>query len=129
MPKSPDRHKTKSGHNRVFPDRSRRAKSLADLLIDRHSVVAEVARQRSAESEWRVTLSKLLPESLRNKVNRLVEKDGQLFVFTESSGYAARLKFALAELENELKQALPRVTKIHVRVRPIAADAEGQKDA
>jgi hypothetical protein len=59
-----------------------------------------------------------LGPGLANKVNRCTLDSGRITVIAESSAWAARIRFALAEIEPELRVATPGFREVVVRVRP-----------
>jgi hypothetical protein len=62
-------------------------------------------------------MNALGPE-LANKVNRCTLDGGRITVVTESSAWAARMRFALAEIEPRLRQLVPEFRELAVRIRP-----------
>jgi hypothetical protein len=66
---------------------------------------------------------KALGPDLANKVNRCTLDSGSITVIAESSAWAARMRFVLAEAERELKSATPGYRELIVRVRPRRATA------
>jgi hypothetical protein len=68
---------------------------------------------------------------LANKVNRCTLDSGKITVIAESSAWAARMRFALAEIEPDLRVQLethlkgigPGFRELIVRVRPSRAAA------
>jgi hypothetical protein len=67
---------------------------------------------------WQVAVMEALGPDLANKVNRCTLDGGTLTVFAESSAWAARMRFMLAEAEPELRAATPGFREVLVRVRP-----------
>jgi len=67
-----------------------------------------------------------LGPELANKVNRCSLDSGRLTVVAESSAWAARMRFALADLEPTLKGLVPDFRELQVRVRP-ATSARRQR--
>ena len=65
-------------------------------------------------------MNALGPE-LAVKVNRCSLDSGRLTVVAESSAWAARMRFALAELEPTLRELVPGYRELSVRVRPAAS--------
>jgi hypothetical protein len=59
-----------------------------------------------------------LGKELANKVNRCTLAGGRITVIAESSAWAARMRFALAETEPALRVAIPGFRELVVRVRP-----------
>ncbi|MGB6449167.1 MAG: DciA family protein [Steroidobacteraceae bacterium] len=80
--------------------------------------MASIADQASRQRIWRQWLAERLPASLVARVTGVVERDGELVIFTESAGWGVRLRYALAELDTELHSAHPAVTRVAVRVLP-----------
>ena len=111
MPKRPRRDK-----ETVRPGVSPR--TIGDLISARLPTLAESALAGAETSEWQVAVLKALGPELANKVNRCTLEDGRISVVTESSAWAARLRFALADLEPTLKSMVPGFRELTVRVRP-----------
>jgi hypothetical protein len=65
---------------------------------------------------------KLLGPELANKVNRCSLERGTITVVAESSAWAARMRFALAETAS-VAEATPGFKELVVRVRPRRAAA------
>jgi hypothetical protein len=63
-------------------------------------------------------LASQLPANLAEKVSGVSEREGVLTVFAHSSAWSARLRFALAELEDLLQREHPQVRAVNVRVLP-----------
>jgi hypothetical protein len=61
---------------------------------------------------------KALGPELANKVNRCSLDSGRITVIAESSAWAARMRFVLAEIEPELRAVAPGFRELVVRVRP-----------
>ena len=62
-------------------------------------------------------MNALGPE-LAVKVNRCTLDGGRITVVAESSAWAARMRFALAEIEPRLKEIVPGFRELAVRIRP-----------
>ena len=59
-----------------------------------------------------------LPREAVQHVSGVVERHDTLVIFTESAAWSARVRFAVAEIEGELKRAHPQITAVAVRVLP-----------
>lgn len=70
------------------------------------------------ESEWHVAVMKALGADLGNKVSAITLNSGRITVAAESSAWAARMRFALAEAEDSLRDKTPGYQEFVVRVRP-----------
>ncbi len=61
---------------------------------------------------------KALGPDLANKVNAITLNSGRITVIAESSAWATRIKFRLAEIDAELRAVTPEFRDLVVRVRP-----------
>ena len=111
MPKRPHRDK-----QTVRPGAAPR--TVGDLISARLPTLAQRALSRPEESEWQVAVMKALGPELANKVNGCNLDSGRITVIAESSAWAARMRFKLAEAESELRAATPGYRELIVRVRP-----------
>lgn len=114
MPKNPKRHKTTTARY-VKPRRV--SGQLASALPpgDVRLAVTQGAAALERTAAW---VRELLPAPLAAHVAQALERDGGLVVFTESGAWAARLKLALAELEEPLSRRLAPGARVQVRVIP-----------
>ena len=111
MPKSPNRDKQRIRQG--FPPRS-----VADLISARLPTLVEGAPASAQTSEWHVAVMNALGPELANKVNRCTLDAGRVTVVADSSAWAARLRFALAEVEPRLRELVPGFKELAVRIRP-----------
>lgn len=112
MPKS--RHRDKSKIRQGFSPRS-----IGDLISARlPKTLTERASTTAETSEWQVAVMNALGPELANKVNRCSLENGRISVIAESSAWAARMRFALAEVEPRLRAILPGFRDLAVRIRP-----------
>ena len=111
MPKRPIRNKqsVRPGSKPV---------TAGDLISARLPALAQRALLASGESVWQVAVMKALGPELANKVNRCSFESGRITVVAESSAWAARMRFALAEAETQLAAATPGFRELSVQVRP-----------
>ena len=77
-----------------------------------------VAEARQAPREWREWLKNKLPEGLEAHITGVVEREQSLTVFAESAAWSARLRFAMAELDEEIRGANAAIQKVVVKVLP-----------
>jgi len=111
MPKTPRRDKQRVRQG--FPPRS-----VGDLISARLPILVEGAPATGEASEWHVAVMQALGPELANKVNRCSLDSGRLTVVAESSAWAARMRFALAEVEPSIAAVTPGFRELLVRVRP-----------
>lgn len=69
-------------------------------------------------SEWHVAVMKALGPELGVKVSGITLNSGRITVTAESSAWAARIRFALAEAEDSMREKTPEYAGFAVRVRP-----------
>jgi predicted nucleic acid-binding Zn ribbon protein len=117
MPKRPDRNK-----QTVRP--GSKPRTAGDLISARLPALVQRALSATDESVWHVAVMKALGPDLANKVNRCTLDSGTLTVVAESSAWAARMRFRLAEAEPELRAVSPGYRELVVRVRPRRTTAE-----
>ena len=99
-------------------DSVKRIDSVKSLLARSGPVLARVADQAAKQGVWRDWLAERIEEPLRGRITGVVERDGALVLFTESAGWGVRLRYAMAELEAELRRDHPQVSRVLVRVLP-----------
>jgi hypothetical protein len=93
-------------------------KSVGDLISARLPTLVEGAPSTSKSSEWHVAVMAALGPALAVKVNRCSLDGGRITVVAESSAWAARMRFALADIDPTLRALLPGYRDLTVRVRP-----------
>ena len=98
---------------------TRAPESVKALLgrISRTSL-ARVADQRQAQEDWRSWLKKRLSSDLDAHVTGVVENSAGLTVFADSAVWSARLRFAVAEIETQIRERNAAIEKIAVKVMP-----------
>ena len=111
MPKRPHRNKQP-----VRP--GAKPRTVRDLISARLPALAQRAGSTPEASEWHVAVMNALGPALANKVNRCSLDGGTITVVAESSAWAARMRFVLAEAEPALAAVTPGFRELLVRVRP-----------
>jgi hypothetical protein len=111
MPKRPTRNKQS-----IRP--GSKPATAGDLISARLPALMQRALLASKESVWQVAVMKALGPDLSNKVNGCTLESGRITVTAESSAWAARMRFVLAEAEPALAAATPGFRELLVRVRP-----------
>ena len=99
-----------------------RAPESVKALLGRISrnIAAPVAEQRQAQQGWREWLQNKLPAHIETRITGVVERDGTLTVFAESAAWSARLRFEIAEIEDQIRERNPEISKLVVKVMPRA---------
>jgi hypothetical protein len=97
---------------------SQQAHSVKDLLARRSPGLMRVTAQSARQNFWSCWLSERLPLELRAKISGISERAGTLVIFAETAAWSARLRYAVLELEHEIRAADPAVVEVRVRVLP-----------
>jgi len=98
--------------------RAPRLHSVKDLLSGSLPSLTRVTDQAVRQDFWNGWLQAHLPAPLCARVSGVALRGGRLVVFAESAAWSARLRFALVELEPDIRTAAPQLDSIAVRVRP-----------
>ena len=86
-------------------------------LLARQPLLQSLKSTQAAGVDWLEWLGGQLPEALAPHCRQVLFKNGELTVFAESAAWAARLRYALAELETAIRQRDERVTVIRIRTQ------------
>jgi hypothetical protein len=92
--------------------------SVKDLLARVVPGLTRVTEQASRQNHWLNWLSQHLPAEIHMRISGVTEQRGILVVFAESPAWSARLRYAVLELEPQIRAAEPALTHIEVRVLP-----------
>jgi len=98
--------------------RPARAHSVKELLAHSAPGLTRVTVQGARQSFWGGWLCHHLPTDLGARVSAVVERDGTLVIFAASAAWCARLRYAVQELEPQIRAAAPQLIAIAVRVQP-----------
>jgi predicted nucleic acid-binding Zn ribbon protein len=94
------------------------ADSVKDLLARMTPTLTRVTHQATRQTFWRGWLEAHLPPEIAGKLSGVVEREGTLVLFAESSAWSARLRYAAQEIEAQIRAAHPGITEVTVRVLP-----------
>ena len=98
---------------------SRTPQSVKALLSrSSQSALSDVARHRQSQKDWREWLGSKLPAALAARITGVVERDENLVIFAESAAWSARLRYAIAELDADIRRENPAIRTVSVRVMP-----------
>lgn len=81
-------------------------------------MLGRVAEQRRAQADWRSWLTSRLSSDLDAHVTGVVERDDALTVFADSAVWSARLRYAVAEFEAQIREQNATIRKVVVKVMP-----------
>jgi hypothetical protein len=97
-----------------------RTHSVKDLLQRGPALLKRVTDHQERAGRWENWLSGRLPAELHARISGISEENGNLCIFAVSAAWCARLRYAVCELEGEIRKAEPTVRGIEVRVLPRA---------
>ncbi len=92
--------------------------SVKDLLKGPAFTLNRVSEQAGRQQFWDRWLLAQLGAELHGRISGISEQEGKLTVFAESAAWSARLRFAVAELEAQIRAVADKVHSISVRVLP-----------
>jgi len=119
MPKKMSRNKRRTSRLRAqTPSRGPRTYSVKELLAGARPSLKRLTDQATRTAFWSEWLSGKLPAQLRVRISGVAEREGTLVIFAESAAWSARLRYAVLELEREIRTADRSLTGIEVRVLP-----------
>jgi hypothetical protein len=98
--------------------RERSADSVKDLLAGHTPALQRLSEQAARQELWRAWLDEHLQEEARVHISGIVERHDTLVIFARSAAWSARVRFAVAEIEDALKSAHPTIARVEVRVLP-----------
>ncbi len=94
--------------------------SVKDLLKSPAFALNRVADQVSRQQFWDRWLQDQLGAALHGRISGISEQEGKLTIFAESAAWSARLRFAVAELDGQIRAADGKIRSVSVRVLPRA---------
>ena len=119
MPKNKSRDKRGKPRVRTAAGlRPLRAHSVKELLARSAPGLTRVTVQAARAGFWSGWLCRHLPTEIGARISAVVERDGTLVIFAASAAWCARLRYAVQELEPQIRAAAPQLTAIAVRVQP-----------
>jgi hypothetical protein len=120
MPKKPGRDKRspRRGAGATRRQAQTAPQSAAALLARKDALLPQLTQQVALQKAWRDWLEPRLPAPLTGQLAGVVERDGCLTVLAASAAWAARLRYAVAEMEGEIRSHAPALREIRVRVMP-----------
>ena len=90
------------------------------LLKSPGFTLTRVSDQASRQQFWDRWLLDRLGAALHGRISGISEQEGKLTIFAESAAWSARLRFAVAELEGQIREMAGQVHSVSVRVLPRA---------
>ena len=126
MPKKPTQDKDIGGRNRLLKaGKTRRTYSGGPMrprpiheLIERGAGVRRVTRDLARQQSWTEWLRAAVSPELAPHIVQVVAKERELIVYADTSAWCVRLRYAMASLEETLRQRDPAITATRLRVQP-----------
>ena len=93
--------------------------SVKDLLTRAAPTMTRVTNQLNRQRFWHAWLAERLPAEILTRISGLAEQRGALVVFAEGPACGPRVRYAVLELEAEIRAAAGgAVSRVEVRVLP-----------
>jgi hypothetical protein len=121
MPNKTGTNKKRRAATGRRPARISRPADSVKALLERSPTLDAIAVQVARQRHWQRWLAEHLPAALLPYVTGVVERDAALVIFAASAAWGVRLRYALAEVEPELRAASPALDRVVVRVLPAKA--------
>jgi Dna[CI] antecedent, DciA len=86
--------------------------------MGRGLLAGRVTHKLSAQQSWTAWLRESLPPELAGHVVHAVPRQGELVVFADTPAWCARLRYAVAGIEQSIKQRDSSMLRTYVRVQP-----------
>jgi hypothetical protein len=102
---------------------SNQTDSVKDLLAKFSPTLTRVTAQVDRQTFWRSWLGAHLTAEIAGKLTGVVEREGTLVIFAESAAWSTRLRYAVLEMEQQIRAAGPGITEVSVRVLPRGSKA------
>ena len=119
MPKNMSRNKRRRSPVRTAAGlRPPRVHSVKELLARTVPGLTRVTDEAARRGFWSGWLCRHLPTEIGMRICGVIERDGTLVIFAASAAWCARLRYAVQELEPQIRAAAPQLTAIAVRVQP-----------
>ena len=93
-------------------------RAIGELLARSASVLSQISDQNASQTFWRSWLSEQLPADLGAHVTGAVAREGALTLFADSAAWAARLRYALRELQPAISREDPNIQQVRIRILP-----------
>src|SRR5579862_8986571 len=126
MPMKSSQDKNIGSRNRLrVPAKARRTYSTPTTtprpiheLIARGPGAGRVARELARQQSWTEWLRAAVSPELAPHIVQVVAKERELIVYADTSAWSVRLRYALASLEETLRQRDPAIAATRLRVQP-----------
>jgi hypothetical protein len=119
MPKMVTRNKRGSSRIRkLTASRAGRLHSVKDLLTQKSALLTQVSQHAMRQNHWGEWLASHLPAPLTTRVRAVSERSHTLVIFATSAAWAARLRYAIADLEPQMRAHDAALIAVEVRVLP-----------
>jgi len=86
--------------------------------MGRGVLAGRVTQKLSAQQSWIAWLRESLPPELAGHVVHAVPRQGELVVFTDTPAWCARVRYAVAGIEQSIRRRDASVLRTYVRVQP-----------
>jgi hypothetical protein len=87
-------------------------------LLTRNLIVGRMTHKLAAQQSWVAWLRESLPAQLAEHIVHAVPRQGELVVFADTPSWCARLRYAMATIEQPIRERDPAIRRTYVRVQP-----------
>jgi hypothetical protein len=94
------------------------AQSAGAILARSGALLPGLTEQLALQKSWHEWLAARLPAPLPARLAGVVEREGCLTLLAASGAWAARLRYAVKDIEPEIRAHAPQLTAVRVRVMP-----------
>jgi hypothetical protein len=109
--------KNRSKTRRTYSTSRQTPRSINEL-ITRSPLVGRLTQQLPAQQSWTAWLRESLPAELAEHIVHAVPKQRELVVFADTPAWCARLRYAVASIDEPIRQRDPAIQRTYVRVQP-----------
>jgi hypothetical protein len=114
---SQNRFSSAAKARRTYSGTAPAARPIHELLA-RGRGVGRVARDLARQQSWTDWLRAAVSPQLAPHIVQVVAKERELIVFADTSAWGVRLRYALASLQELVRQRDPAITITRLRVQP-----------
>lgn len=117
MPKNSRRHKNLRPGSGTGAHPAPPVSGIKDLL-KRQPLLKALNNAQLQQDNWRQWLAPQLPAELIHHITQIKADRDELVVYAATAAWCARLRYALAELETDIRQHDAGIRRVQVRVQP-----------
>ena len=102
---------------RTYSGRAQAPRPIHELLA-RGPRVGQVARELARQQSWTEWLRAAVSPQLAPHIVQVVARERELIIYADTSAWSVRLRYAVAALDESVRQRDPAITSTRLRVQP-----------